>query len=80
MELIRLSRGTLTLPPNMIQNIDASAQFTVIVTGDTIILKKVTPPRLSEIAERTLNDQPMSLSEIAKEVHNYRRSRRARRR
>jgi hypothetical protein len=80
MELVKVDRGTLTLPPETLQIVGADAQFTVITAGDTIILKKVTPSRLSEIAERAPQDQPMALGEIVKEIKRYRRSRRARRR
>ena len=80
MVLIKVDRGTLTLPPETLQIVGADARFTLITAGDTIILKKVTSPRLSEIAERATPDQPMALNEIAKEVKHYRRGRRARRR
>jgi hypothetical protein len=41
-----------------LQTVGKNAQFTIITSGDTIILKKVTPARLSEIAERTPQDKP----------------------
>jgi hypothetical protein len=63
-----------------LQTVGKNAQFTIITSGDTIILKKVTPARLSEIAERTPQDKPMALGAIANEVRRYRRSKRARRR
>lgn len=44
MALVRVKRGTLTLPPETLQIVGTDAQFTVITTGDTIILKKITPP------------------------------------
>lgn len=80
METVRIERGTLTLPPDTLRIVGADAQFTIITSGDTIILKKVTPSRLSEIAERAPNDKPLPLNEIAKEVQRYRRSKNARRR
>jgi hypothetical protein len=80
MLVVKMKRGTLTLPVEAAGLIGADAQFTVITTGDTIILKKITLPRLSEIAGRAPKDKPMTLSEIAQEVHRYRRSRRAHRR
>lgn len=80
MEMIKLKRGTLTLPPETLALVGADAQFTLITTGDTIILKKITPARLSEIAERAPQDEPMTLSAIASEVRRHRRSKHARRR
>jgi hypothetical protein len=80
MQLVKVNRGTVTLPPKTLQIVGADAQFTVITTGDTIILKKVSAPRLSEIATRAPDDPPLSLKEISQEVHRHRRSRRARRR
>jgi len=79
-ETIRIKHGILTLPPETLRLIGADAQFTLITTGDTIILKKVTPARLTEIAERAPQDPPLSLSEIASEVRRHRRSKHARRR
>lgn len=79
MEIVKIRDGTVTLPPETLEAIGADSQFTVIATGDTIILKKVTLPRLSEIAERLPDDKPLALNEITKEVRRYRRSRRARR-
>jgi len=80
MQTVRVKGTTLTLPPETLQQIKPDDEFTVITTGDTIILKKVTPPRLSEIALRAPRDKAIPLSEISREVHRYRRSRRARRR
>ena len=80
MQTVRVKGTTLTLPPETLQQIKPDDEFTVITTGDTIILKKVTPPRLSEIALRAPRDKAIPLSEISREVHRYRRGRRARRR
>jgi len=80
MQTVRVKGTTLTLPPETLQQIKPDDEFTVITAGDTIILKKVTPPRLSEIALRAPRDKAIPLSEVSREVHRYRRSRRARRR
>ncbi len=80
MQVVTFSNGTLTLPPDTARQIAPNTEFTIISAGDTIILKKITPPRLTEIAERAPKDKPMSLSEISKEVQRYRRSKRANRR
>ena len=80
MRVIKMDGGTLTLPPETVKRIGTDAEFTVLTEGDTIILKKITPPRLSEIATRSPKEKPMPLSEIAQEVRRYRKSRHARRR
>ena len=76
----KIKGQTLTLPPAAMKFVKPNDEFTVIATSDTIILKKVLPPRLSDIAQREPQAQTMPLEEIAREVHRYRRSRRARRR
>ncbi len=80
MQIIKVNGATLTLPPETVQRIGPNDEFTVIMAGDTIILKRITPLRLSEVAKRAPKDKAMSMSEISQEVHRYRRSRRARRR
>jgi len=80
MQIVKVNGATLTLPPETAQQIGPDDEFTVITAGDTIILKKVTPPRLTDIAMRAPKDKAMPMSEISKEVHRYRRSRRAHRR
>lgn len=40
--------------------------------GDTLIIKRINPPKLSEIAKRA-KEKPIPLKEIVKEVHAYRR-------
>ena len=79
-QVVKIRKGKLTLPPEATKLIGTDTEVTVVTTGDTVILKKVTPSRLSEIAERAPNDKPMSLSEISQEVHSARRSRRTHRR
>jgi hypothetical protein len=80
MEIVKLNGATLTLSAETVQQVGLNAELSVIATGDTIILKKITPSRLSEIAQRAPDDPEMTLGEINQEVHRYRRSRHARRR
>ena len=80
MQVVKMDHGSLALPSETLQIVGTDAQFTIIATGDTIILKKVTPSRLSEIAERAPKDTPLLLEEIVREVHRQRKSRHARRR
>jgi hypothetical protein len=79
-QIVKIRGGRLTLPPEATELIGSDAEVTVMTTGDVIILKKMTPSRLSEIAKRAANDKPMTLREISREVHHARQSRRADRR
>ena len=75
MDIIKFNGATLTLPPKTLRQIGADAELSVMATGDTIILKKITPSKLSEIALRAPADPEMPLSEINQEVHRARRRR-----
>ena len=43
--------------------------------GDTLIVKKLNPPDVTEIASR-VKEKAMPLREIVKEVHRYRKQKR----
>ena len=47
----------------------------VITEGDTLIIKKLNMPKLSSIAQK-VRQRPISMTEIVREVHRYRRERR----
>ncbi len=79
MQTVKLNGTTLTLPPEAAQQVAAGDEFALLITDDTIILKKLRPARPSEIAKRAPKEKAPSLREIANEVHRYRESRRARR-
>jgi len=49
----------------------------VLAEGDTVIIKKLEPPRLSSITER-VKERPLPMREIVQEVQAYRRAKRAR--
>ncbi|HEY4687782.1 MAG TPA: hypothetical protein VIK33_00595 [Anaerolineae bacterium] len=80
MQTVKVKGSTLTLPSEAMRLIKPADEFTIIVAGDTIILKRVSPTRLSDIALRAPRDKGMALNDISREVHRYRRGRRARRR
>lgn len=50
-------------------------ELAVYLNDDTLILKKITVPKLSSIAERE-TDGEMPLEGIAEEVHRYRKEKR----
>ena len=58
----------------MVGWIGAAPELGLFLQGDTLILKKVQPVKLSEIALRVSEDE-MPLDEIVAEVHQYRRER-----
>jgi len=76
MQVVKAKRGMVALPPEMARRVGPDAEFAVVTVGDTIILKRVTPFRLAEVAKRAPKDRPMSLREISDEVHRHRRTRR----
>jgi virulence-associated protein VagC len=61
---------TIILPKSIFKPNDKVA---VITDGDTVILKKINQPKLSNIAYRT-KEKVLTLAEIAKETHQYRKT------
>lgn len=68
-------KGTLVLPKAIQTIFKPSDKIAWFVEGDTLIIKRINPPRLSEIAER-VKENPMPLKEIVKEVQAYRKEKR----
>lgn len=80
MELAKVVNGTIELPESAARWLGQNEQLAVLVQGDTLILKKIQPTRLTEFAERAPNDKPMPMKNIVAEVHRVRKaSERARR-
>lgn len=63
------SDGSILLPRSVFKPRDKVA---FILEGDTLILKKLNPPKISEIAKRA-KGKTISLKEIVKEIHLFRR-------
>lgn len=79
MKAIRVRRdGSVTLPKELRRGLPAASTLGVWGEGDTIILKRLSPVRASEIAERR-SGREMPLKAIAAEVHRMRREKRGRR-
>lgn len=76
METLRIRDGKIALPSRLLRWLEPNQELVAIVQGDTLILKKLRAPRLSEIASRSPTDVEMPLEEIAKEVHLYRQEKR----
>ena len=65
------AKRTITLPRRIFKPNDKIAFF---VEGGTVILKKLLPLRLSDMASRA-KDNPLSLHRISSEVRAYRKER-----
>ena len=72
MEAVKVINGGITLPPSVVNWIGAIDELSLFVEGDTLILKKMRAPAISEIAARA-TDEEMPLEGIVAEVHRYRR-------
>jgi hypothetical protein len=67
--------GSVKLPPEVRRRFPSQSELAVWTEGDTIVLKRLRPVRLSEIAERVPAPE-MPLRAITTEVHRMRRDRR----
>jgi hypothetical protein len=73
METVKIVDGKIELLPQMLDWLGSEDELVVLIQGDTLILKKLRLPKLSEIAERAPGEKEMSMTEIAAEVHAYRK-------
>ncbi len=73
METMKVVDGKIELLPQMLDWLGSEDELAVLIQGDTLILKKLRLPKLSEIAERAPGEKGMSMAEIAAEVHDYRK-------
>ena len=73
MKYIKIEKnGTITLPRETLKTFPALTELVVWWKGDALILKRVSPFRPSEFAER-LAKKKASLSTIVKEIHKIRK-------
>ncbi len=72
----KIVKGILELPAEALEWVGSDDEFVLFIEGDSLILKKVRPPRLSELAGRAPGDVEMPLQEIVDEVHHYRQEKR----
>jgi hypothetical protein len=70
---VEIIDGKLILPEEMKGWIEAGESVTAFLEGDTLILKRKKTVLLSQIAEKGPNLPEPALSEIAYEVHAYRK-------
>jgi hypothetical protein len=70
------SQHTLKLPAEVTARFRPSDRFVIWVEGDTLHLKRVTPPPVTRIVAQAPEDEPLPLEEINEIVHEVRRQRR----
>ena len=76
-ELAELTASqTLKLPAEIAARFKPADRFVVWVEGDTLYLKRVTPPPVTDVVAQAPEGEPMSLDEINEIVHQVRQQRR----
>jgi hypothetical protein len=69
------AQQTLKLPPDIAARFQPSDRFVVWMEGDTLYLKRITPPSVLEVVEQAPEGEPLSLDEINDIVHQVRQRR-----
>lgn len=67
------AKDTLKLPAEIASRFQASDRFVVWIDGDTLHLKRITPPPVTRIVAEGPQGKPMSMDEINEIVHEVRR-------
>ena len=62
----------IDFPPKVKDWLRSETELAVFVEHDTLILKKISVPKLSTIADRAIESE-MTVDEIVEEVHRYRK-------
>jgi hypothetical protein len=70
------SEHTLKLPADIADRFRPSDRFVIWVEGDTLHLKRITPPRVTDIVAEATDEEPIPMEEINEIVHEVRRRRR----
>ncbi|MBC8234403.1 hypothetical protein H8E77_33050 [bacterium] len=68
--------NTLKLPDEIVRHFNPPEKFVIIADSDGLVLRRVAKPTLSSLAEQVPDSNPLSLEEIADEVHKYRQEKR----
>jgi hypothetical protein len=69
-------QNTLKLPADIAARFQPADRFVVWVEGDTLHLKRITPPPVTDIVAQAPEGEPISLDEINEIVHQVREERR----
>jgi hypothetical protein len=71
------AQNILKLPADVAARFRPSDRFVVWVEGDTLHLKRITPPPVTRIVDQAPEGEPLPLDEINSIVHQVRRRRRS---
>ena len=71
------SRDTIKLPAEVAARFRPLDRFVVWVDGDTLQLKRITPPPVTDIVAQAPEAEPLTSDEINEIVHSVRRQSRA---
>jgi hypothetical protein len=66
----------LKLPAAVASRFRASDRFIVWTEGDTVVLKRITPPSVTDVVAQAPEAEPMTEDEISAIVHKVRKQRR----
>jgi hypothetical protein len=66
----------LKLPAAVASRFRASDRFIVWTEGDTLVLKRITPPSVTDVVAQAPEAEPMTDDEISAIVHKVRKQRR----
>lgn len=80
MERVQVVNGKLKLPESIVRWVGKENELVISLRGDSVVLKKILPPRMSDFAKRKPEDTPMSMDEIVAEVKKVRRTKKRARR
>ncbi|MGR3316912.1 MAG: AbrB/MazE/SpoVT family DNA-binding domain-containing protein [Candidatus Anammoxibacter sp.] len=73
MQTLKIDKnGSLNLPKDIRDVFKPSDKLAWFIEGDTLIIKRISPPKLSGIADRS-KEESIPLNEIVTEVHDYRK-------
>ena len=64
---------TLKLPAEVASRFRPSDRFIILVEGDALQLKRITPPPVTDIVAEAPEGEPMAMDEINEIVHEVRR-------
>ncbi len=73
MQTLKINKnGMLVIPKTLRAIFKPSDKLAWFIEGDTLIIKRINPPKLSEVAER-VKEKAVPMKEIVKEIRSYRR-------
>lgn len=65
--------NTLKLPPQLAQQFHPADRFLVWCSGDTLHLKRITPPNITELVAQAPEGEPLTLDELNEIIHQLRK-------